>query len=95
MDKIPLEYEMIYKFPLHYTMNFGKAVAIITTVGLPCALLYYRLGNVEHEIINFVGLTAASQDDLVYFVAGLIAFNMVIFRVCNMIALRIYRYQKS
>lgn len=95
MDKIPLEYEMIYKFPLHYTINFGKAVALITTAGVPLAMLYYKLANVKNEVINFIGMTATSQDDAVYFLAGLIAFNIIIFRICHMIPLRIYRYQKS
>lgn len=95
MDKIPLEYEMIYKFPLHYTMNFGKAVALITTAGLPCAFLYYKVGNFTYKTLNFIGETATSQEDMVYFVAGLLAFNIIIFRICHIIPLRIYRYQKS
>lgn len=86
---------MIYKLPLHYTMNMGKAAALLTSISIPGAWLYYHMNRVSDQISYFIGTSAATQEDLMWFIAALMATNVIIFRCCHVVALRVYRYQKS
>lgn len=95
MDKVPQEYEMIYKMPLHYTLNMGKAAAIVTSIAIPFVWLYNKLYQSQREAIHFIGTVAVNEGDVEWFAVGLIVTNLLIFRTCHKVAMRVYRHQKS
>lgn len=94
IDGIQHEFEMIYTNQLHYTLNFGKFLAITTTIGLPSAYLFYY-GYVGREVnqLDFVSSVAINQYDIGWFLIILLISNVVLYRCCNMVTLRIYRYE--
>lgn len=95
MDKVPQDYEMIYKMPLHYTLNLGKAAAIVTGLAVPLVWLYNELYPSQREALHFIGGAAINEGDMKWFAVGLLVTNLLIFRTCHIIAMRVYRHQKS
>lgn len=95
MDRVPQDYEMIYKMPLHYTLNMGKAAAVVTGLAVPFIWLYNELYPSQREKRHFIGTAAIDEGDLKWFAVGLLVTNLLIFRTCHVIAMRLYRHQKS
>lgn len=95
IDRVPQQYEMIYKMPFHYTLNFGKAVVIIASSVVPLTWMYNKFYQISGDVIHFIGTAAASNDDLLWFGGFLMLTNIFIYRTCHIIALRIYRHEKS
>lgn len=95
VDDVSNEFEMIYKLPLHYTLNMGKMVTLGTSVGLPCAYLYNEYMIQPMSDMNFISTVAINQGDLLWFMGGLIISNLILYRCCDLATLRIYRYEEK
>lgn len=95
LDKVPDTYEMIYKSPLHYTINVGKELALGTPCFAAAVILYFKWFGLEEEAKYFVSFHAADQNELGIFFASLLILNIFVYRVCHITTLRIYRNQDS
>lgn len=85
---------MIYKSPLHYSLNIGKIAAVSTTVLLPFGWIRYYFTETK-EAVNFVGAYAADYSDSFIIAGILITLNIIVYLICHSTALRLYRNQKS
>lgn len=99
LDGIPENYKMIYKLPLHYTLNLGKDIAVATPSAATIALLYYKYFNfnglAEEPASYFISFHAADQTELNIFVASLFILNFIVYRICHISTLRIYNNEES
>lgn len=92
IDKIPDDFEMIYKCPLHYTLNIGKICALAAIIAMP--LTYWIYGEIP-EAPYFVGPYSTSSRDVMWMRMGLAATAIILYRFCHLVTLRIYQNQKS
>lgn len=95
MDGIPKDYEMIYKFPLHYTLNTGKLAVITSGSSLLGFCLYNYITGVPLRESEFVSTLAANADEFWWFVGALAYTSLLVYRCCHIITLRIYRNEKK
>lgn len=91
MDGVPKDYDMVYKFPMHYTLNAGKLVAVATTSIVPCAWLYNYVNEVPETQLQFMSSLSTNVSELWWFIAALAGTNFIVYRCCHIPALRIYR----
>lgn len=96
IDGIANEFEMIYKNQMHYTLNFGKFITIATTIILPGAYLYYY-GYIGRKVnpLEFVSSVAIDQQDIRWFLIILTISNVLLYRVCSIVTLRVYRHESK
>lgn len=96
IDGVPIEYEMIYKLPLHYTINFGKA-AFIGSLVVGSASWFYNqyITNIGYSEAHFISSLAADKGDFWYFVAALVGTGLFVYRCCHISTLRLYRNEKQ
>lgn len=90
IDRVPPEYEMIYKFSLNYTMHFTKAIATAT----PVAFFYCFCTEAGFEPVEFYS-SLYLGDQWPYLMAGLAIHCVMAYRFCDKLTLRIYRHGKS
>lgn len=93
MDGLSKDFELIYKFPLHYSINCGKFVAVGSLACFGAAKLFSSL--YESDKTGFLAGIAISDLDYSLLVAGFLAMNIVLYRYCNIIPLRIYKNEKQ
>lgn len=95
IDGVPVDYEMIYKSPLHYTINCGKATFIGVSLGVAAAWLYNQFLDISYSDANFISTLAIDKDDFWAFAAALLATGLIMYRCCHVSTLRLYRNQKE
>lgn len=92
IDNIAEDYELIYKFPLHYTLNMGKLCAGGTVTALSAVFAYQYLSDYRNVAdMEFLGEVAHNESDVIWMVAGLITTSAFLYRFCHILALRVYR----
>lgn len=95
MDGLPKDYEMIYKFPLHYTLNTGKMVGVATSTIIPLAWLNNYIKQVPENQVEFISSLSTNVSDLWWFAGALALTNFIVYRCCHVATLRVYRNQKE
>lgn len=93
IDRIPAEFELIYKLPLDHTMNLGKMLAVGTMIVVPCVYMYNMSTGRGLSDMDFIQSVAVNKNELSYFIAGLFLTNIILFRCCHIAIPRIYRHQ--
>lgn len=95
MDRIPLQYEMIYKFPLHYSTNICKIIAVGTMIIVPLAYLHNLYTEAGTFDMNFIQSKAVGESDIYWFMGFLAISNVFLYRCCHLVTLRVYRHEQK
>lgn len=93
IDNIPNEYEMVYKFPMHYTLNVGKSLTLATTLAIPSMYAFNTFMGYSLSNIEFISSVAVNKYELGWFIFGIAIFNILVYRFCDMTIFRIYRHE--
>lgn len=93
MDGITSDYELIYRNPLHYTLNIGKLLSFTTVpASIAMQLYYYWTGTTPiTQTINNSQVFFNYADEVPIIMCAFIIMNILVTGVCHATTLRIYK----
>lgn len=95
MDGVNKEYQLIYKSPLHYTLNSGKIISIVTSISFAWQQFSNKLHGFIPQITEHNVLTLPDMTQVMWTGVILGVLNIVIYAVCHVITIRIYQHNEE